>query len=719
MKRLYFALVFISIAVFASAQELKKLNLEEVIAGGKNYRNFIPEYKNISFRGNTDELVLNESDSIYLMAGYQEKTLLFCITEINKLLQEKGLRETKNLWNIQWLNMELFWLNNGNSIVVFNSVLKTIDYHIHFPDEAKNIDFNPKAQAIVYNYKHNLYVARRNQEPVLVAKGSDKGIVVGQSVHRNEFGINKGVFWAPSGKFLAFYRMDETMVTDYPLVNINTRVAEVKNIKYPMAGMDSHWVSLGVYDLENDNVVFMSTGEPREKYLTNIAWSGDEKNILIAELNRGQDNMKLNVYDSRSGEWIKQLFQEKSDTWVEPENPPLFIPDGKNGFTNRFIWQSERDGFNHLYLYDLDKGLHKQLTKGSWVVTKVLGFDANNKHLFFESTKDGGALNRNLYQVALRNGKITRITSGDGMHATRLSSSGAKAIDVFSNVDTPREISVIDIKERSTEILHRAKNPFDGYEMGNIVMDTLYSADGKTELYSRMILPPNFDATKKYPVVVYVYGGPHAQLVKNSWLGGARMWQVYMAQQGYIAFTMDNRGTPYRGCEFEKVIHRQLGEAEVADQMEGVKYLKSLPYVDADRIGVHGWSYGGFMTINLMQKYPGVFKVGVSGGPVTDWKYYEIMYGERYMDTPDENKEGYMGSNLNERTNDIQGRLLLIHGAMDPVVVWQHSLYFLQQCVKNRKQVDYFVYPGHEHNVLGPDRVHLMQKVTNYFNDFL
>ncbi len=715
MKRFCLFSALILMAICTPAQDLKKLGLEDVIAGGKNYRNFIPENKNIKFLGDSDALVLNELDSVYLMLEKNEKTLLFSLAEINLLLKNKGLSEIKSLWNIEWINSESFWLNNDHSIVVFNTTLKSIEYHIDFPEKAKNIDFNHKVQAMVYSNNYNLYVAQRNLLPKLVVEGSEKGIVLGEAVHRSEFGITKGVFWAPSGKLFAFYRMDETMVTDYPLVNINTRVAEVENIKYPMAGMKSHEVTLGVYDMAMGAVIYMNTGEPKEKYLTNISWSGDDENILIAELNRGQDNMKLNVYNSNTGERIKTLFEEKSDTWVEPENPALFIPDS---FT-RFIWQSERDGFNHLYMYDINKGLVKQLTKGNWVVTNVLGFDEKNKAVFFEGTKDGGALNRNLYQVALSNGKITRITEGKGVHNTVLSASGSKAIDVFSNLDTPREINVIDIQTQSAKRLYQSKNPFEGYEKGTIVMDTLLSADGKTELFSRMILPPNFDSGKKYPVVVYVYGGPHAQLVQNSWLGAARLWQIYMAQQGYIAFTMDNRGTPFRGCDFEKVIHRQLGEAEAADQMEGIKYLKALPYVDADRIGVHGWSYGGFMTINLMEKYPDVFKVGVAGGPVTDWKYYEIMYGERYMDLPEKNIQGYLNSNLNERTKEIQGRLLVIHGAIDPTVVWQHSLDFLEQCVKNRKQVDYFVYPRHEHNVLGPDRVHLMEKVTNYFKDFL
>jgi len=234
-----------------------------------------------------------------------------------------------------------------------------------------------------------------------------------------------------------------------------------------------------------------------------------------------------------------------------------------------------------------------------------------------------------------------------------------------------------------------------------------------------MILPPDFDATKKYPVIVYVYGGPHAQLVTNDWLGGASGWDFYMAQEGYIMFTLDNRGSANRGAAFENIIHRQLGVIESQDQMTGIEYLRSLGYADMDRIGVHGWSYGGFMTTTLMTDHADVFKVGVAGGPVINWELYEIMYGERYMDMPQENEEGYANNNLLNKVEKLTGRLMLIHGTADPVVVWQHSLNFVQKCVEKKVLVDYMVYPGHEHNVRGYDRIHLMRIVTRYFEDHL
>ncbi len=714
MKNLTLILVTLLLQVHGFAQTNKSLTLEDVISGGKNYRKFVPEYKNFKFRGNSDAVVLNEADSLFVINESKEKSFLLSLNEVNESFKNTDLKLLKSLWSIEWINESLFWINSGNAIIIYNSINKNVEYFISFPEDAKEVDFCYEASSIVFIKDYNLYIKTKDKEAKLIEKGTKEGVVLGQSVHRNEFGIHKGIFWSTKGKRVAFYRMDETMVTDYPLVNITSRVADVENTKYPMAGMKSHEVTVGVYDLIQEKVIYLKTGEPKEKYLTNVAWTPNEEGILIAELNRGQDHMKLNLYNANSGVFINELFEEKSETWVEPENPALFVKDSQ-----QFIWQSERDGYNHLYLYDLKKGLIKQITKGKWVVTAVKGFDKNGKFLFFESTRNRGVLNRNLYKVNLGNSKITKLTNEDGIHITQVSASGNKVIDMYSNVNTPRNIKLLNFKKRTSNNLHVAKDPFKDYSTGQIVMDTIKSADGETDLFARMILPPNFDPNKKYPVVIYVYGGPHAQLVKNSWLGGARMWQLYMAQKGYIAFTMDNRGTPDRGCKFEKVIHRNLGEAEVEDQMEGVRYLKSLPYVDASRIGVHGWSYGGYMTINLMEKYPDIFKVGVSGGPVTDWKYYEVMYGERYMDTPEENKEGYEITNLNLRTDQLKGRLLVIHGAIDPTVVWQHSLYFIEQCIKNKKQVDYFVYPRHKHNVRGGDRVHLMQKVTNYFEDFL
>ena len=578
---------------------------------------------------------------------------------------------------------------------------------------------NPKLEERVELKEGNLYVDGK-----LVAEGDGYNIVLGESVHRNEFGINGGLFWSPKANKLAFYRMDQSMVQDYPLVNTKAREAETKPIKYPMAGMKSHEVTVGVYDAASEKVVYLDTRRDttvheREMYLTNIAWSPDEKSIFIAKVNREQNHMWLEQYDATTGEFRKVLFEETNSRYVEPCEPMIFTPKG-----NQFLWFSMRDGYKHLYLYNIDGTLVKQLTKGEYEVEGFIQFDKNGLNAFIYANKDNLA-GRDAYRVTLSNGSMIRLTNGTGTHSVALNDKGNCYVDLFSSVNTPLQATwnMVNVSKgivkQTSQPLFTAENPLKDYAMPEVKLGTIKAADGKTDLYYRLITPPDMEKGKKYPTLVYVYGGPHSQLVTDSWLGGGNLYFMFLAQQGYVIFTVDNRGTDNRGFEFESCTHRHLGEIEMADQMEGVKFLKSLPYVDENRMGVEGWSFGGFMTITMKLAHPEVFKVGCAGGPVIDWKWYEIMYGERYMDTPQENPEGYENNCLLNKAEDLEGRLLVIHGAEDNTVVWQHSLEFIERCINNYKQVDYFVYPHHEHNVLGRERLHLYQKMFQYYEDFL
>ena len=578
---------------------------------------------------------------------------------------------------------------------------------------------NPKLEERVELKEGNLYVDGK-----LVAEGDGYNIVLGESVHRNEFGINGGLFWSPKANKLAFYRMDQSMVQDYPLVNTKAREAETKPIKYPMAGMKSHEVTVGVYDAASEKVVYLDTRRDttvheREMYLTNIAWSPDEKSIFIAKVNREQNHMWLEQYDATTGEFRKVLFEETNSRYVEPCEPMIFTPKG-----NQFLWFSMRDGYKHLYLYNIDGTLVKQLTKGEYEVEGFIQFDKNGLNAFIYANKDNLA-GRDAYRVTLSNGSMIRLTNGTGTHSVALNDKGNCYVDLFSSVNTPLQATwnMVNVSKgivkQTSQPLFTAENPLKDYAMPEVKLGTIKAADGKTDLYYRLITPPDMEKGKKYPTLVYVYGGPHSQLVTDSWLGGGNLYFMFLAQQGYVIFTVDNRGTDNRGFEFESCTHRHLGEIEMADQMEGVKFLKSLPYVDENRMGVEGWSFGGFMTITMKLAHPEVFKVGCAGGPVIDWKWYEIMYGERYMDTPQENPEGYENNCLLNKAKDLEGHLLVIHGCEDNTVVWQHSLEFIERCINNYKQVDYFVYPHHEHNVLGRERLHLYQKMFQYYEDFL
>ena len=390
-----------------------------------------------------------------------------------------------------------------------------------------------------------------------------------------------------------------------------------------------------------------------------------------------------------------------------------FLP----GSNKDFIWQSQRTGYNHLFWYNTDKGLVKQITKGDWLVNEILGFNEKKKEIYFSSTKET-PLEKHLYKVNWQTTKITRLDKDAGIHNGILSKDGTYLYDVFANASTPRIANIINTQTFQTKNILTAENPLKNFQRPEIQNITLKADDG-TPLYGKLILPTDFDKTKKYPVIVYLYNGPHLQLVTNNFPASGNLWYEYMAQRGYIVFTMDGRGSSNRGTQFEQAVFRNLGETEMKDQLKGVEYLKSLPFVNAEKMGIHGWSFGGFMTTSFMLKYPEVFKAGVAGGPVIDWTLYEIMYTERYMDTPKENPEGYAKANLLDKVQNLKGKLLMIHGAQDDVVVWQHSVKFLKSAVDKGVQLDYFVYPGHPHNVSGKDRVHLMQKVTDYFDLYL
>jgi len=693
------------------------LTLEDLIPGGKTYSKYRAEMP-ISLSWHGEDLTFVKGDTMYISPRKENDKPRPYLT-LDQLNMEMGLLDKERLQKMlytHWLNPQSndLLVRTYNRSYVYNVETRTINATFKVDKNFENFDFSPSHDYVAYTRENNLYIQDRIGKEFAITNDTNKAILSGQSVHRNEFGIQQGTFWSPKGSLLAFYRMDETMVTDYPLVNISTRIATLVNEKYPMVGMKSHHVTIGVYNPTNNSTIFLETGTPKDKYLTNIAWSPDEKYIYIAELNRGQDTCVLKSYDALTGKLIETLFTETHPKYVEPQVPILFL---KND-ASRFIWQSRRDGYNHLYLYDTKGKLIKQLTSGKWEIVSTIGFDAKGENLFYVSTETS-PIEKHVYKLNLKSGKREQITKEEGVHDAFLSASGKYIADVYTSQYNPGKVATIETKSKKETIWHTAKDPYRNKQLPEITIGTLKADDNTTDLYYRIVKPLNFDPLKKYPVIIYVYGGPHLQLIENRWMTGARGWDIFMAEKGYIVFTLDNRGTPNRGFDFENITHRQLGIIETQDQMTGVEYLKSLPYVDFDRIGVHGWSYGGFMTLNLMLRHPETFKVGVAGGPVTDWKYYEIMYGERYMDSPQENPEGYKKTNMVERAGDLKGRLMLIHGDEDPTVVMQHSMQFLKSAIKKGTHPDFFVYPGQGHNMVGRDRIHLHEHITRYFDDFL
>lgn len=732
MKKINVGIIFLLIvmtfpvATKAQAQALKTFTLEDLNFGGKNYHNMIAPNQWYTWWG--DKLIRQDADICHIVDSKtgREHTL-FTLDELNTALSlsvDTATTRFHSLFDVAfpYADKSLALVQNSRWRVLYDFNSKKISWMQPSKGEL-HADFCATSRATAFVRDAQLCVTFDGQTRQLTTDGS-RDIVYGQSVHRDEFGISGGTFWSPDGMKLAFYRMDQSMVTDYPLVDIpdpdwvpdsGSRMATLAPEKYPMAGETSHKVTVGVYDLKTQAIVYLKAGDPTDRYFTNIAWSPDSKTIYMFELNRDQNDCRLTNYDAGSGEKLREVYRETDDKYVEPLRPIQFLPwdDGK------FVLQSQKDGYNHLYLFDVDGHQLRQVTSGAWVVERVLGFDKRHHAVVIESN-EVNPIQKNIFVVSIDTGKRALMDdNGAGWHDGQLSGSGQLIVDKYQTPTTPRNITLVNTVNGRRLRLFTAVNPWEGYEVPEYSCGTLKAADGVTDLYWRMVKPPHFDPAKKYPTIVYVYGGPHAHNVDARWHWGSRSWETYMAQNGYLLFILDNRGSENRGKAFEQVTFRHLGDEEMRDQMEGVKYLKSLPYVDADRLGVHGWSFGGFMTTNLMTTYPDVFKVGVAGGPVIDWKWYEVMYGERYMDTPQTNPDGYAGSSLIHKAKNLKGKLQIIIGLNDPVVVPQHAFSFLKQCIHDGTQPDFFVYPGEPHNMRGHQSVHLHERISQYFFDYL
>jgi len=703
-------LLLFSVLLINSYAQEKQLDLKMAVSG------YDAENKALLYPSRLSTLRWIPNTYSYSHLADRSKLLLVVKDKITdtiaaeEVAKASGL-ELKIIPFLEWKNEHTFIFQHGSTYYEYDIKSKNANKLLSYKEGAENQDFNSNTNLCAITVKQNLYVASPADKMGVVTHLPNKEVVAGQAIARFEFGISKGTFWSSGGKKLAFYQKDESRVHDYPLLDMTKTPGELESIKYPMAGQESELAKVGIFEVGSGKLSYLKTeasGLDKEHYLTNLAWDPNDIHIYIAEVNRDQNHMMLNKYDASTGELVATLFEEKHDKYVEPENPPAFIPNRPD----EFLWFSERDGFMNLYHYNISGKLLGKVTNVKWVVKKIVGFSNDGKEVIVEGTGEDPRENH-AFAFNIKTGNMRKLTQSPGTHRLQLSSDGKKLLDSYSSITVPRNVDIVDVKTSKATQIYSAADPLIDYKHGITEFLKLTSVDG-SDLHGRIIKPANFNKKKKYPVLVYVYGGPHAQLVTNSWMAGSSMWMSWMAEQGYLVFTLDGRGSANRGFEFESGIHRQLGKLEMEDQMIGVDYLRSLTYVDQDRMAIHGWSFGGYMTTSLMLKQPGTFKCGVAGGPVIDWKWYEVMYGERYMDRPEQNKEGYDETSLLDKVSNLEDALLMIHGTVDDVVVMQHNLAFVKACVDEGVQVDFFPYPNHKHNVRGKDRAHLMTKVLNY-----
>ena len=702
----------------------KTFTLEDLNYGGTNFYNMRVQTRYTNWWG--DELIKGDVEACYLVNKQTGKEqVLFELKDVNALLDGDKSHQVHHLMSctFPYSNKTLAYIVTGKQHLLYNWAKKKIEW-IQNKETTDVQSWNAQSLSTAYILNNNLFVSDKKGNKTQLTTDGSSDIVYGKAVHRDEFGIYKGLFWSNDGEQLAFYRMDQSMVETYPQVNVFTPIATLEPEKYPMAGRTSHKVTVGIYNASTGKTIYLAVGDPTNRYFTNIQWSPDNKILYLIELNRKQTKMQLDAYDVATGKKIKTLYTEESNKYVHPVTPITFLPWNKN----QFILQSEKDGYNHLYLFNTNGELQRQITSGKWVVLDLMGFNSSKKCAYILST-ECNPIQNNIFAVDIASGKRTLLDNGKGCHANTygennkhrlaVSESGKWIIDNYSEPQVPRNINIINTENKKTLTWFTAPNPWKGYTIPEFTSGSIKAADNQTDLYYRMVKPTNFDPNKKYPTIIYVYGGPGVRNVEARWNYSSRGWETYMAQKGYLLFILDNRGSSDRGLEFEQATFHKLGVEEMKDQMKGVDFLTSLPYVDKNRIGVHGWSFGGFMTTNLITTYPEVFKVGVAGGPVINWEWYEVMYGERYMGTPQDNKEGYNNSNLLNKAKNLKGKLQIITGMNDPVVVPQHAENFLKSCIDAGTQPDFFIYPGEGHNMRGHSSVHLHERITQYFEDYL
>lgn len=720
MKIFKTLLLFFLASTTMTAQTKKSFTLDDLMWGGRNYWNIQPRALYTSWWG--DRLIRLGAEEVALISdekGHrQEAEVLFTSSDVAPLVDDGTQGHGLNLYyaTFPYAEQTVALLQTSKSRFLYNWKERCIEWSQTLEAGSSNNEFCTVSRSEAYTKDWNLFLRTADDHVHQISTDGSREIPYGTSVHRDEFGIHKGTFFSPSGNLLAFYRMDQSMVTDYPLVDIDHRVAEAAPEKYPMAGMTSHKVTVGIFNPANDKTTWLQAGDPTDRYFTNISWSPDEKTIYMIELPRSQKKAELVAYDVATGRRLGVLYTEEHEKYVHPTHSLTFLPWDET----KFIYQSERDGYNHLYLFDTTKGELRQLTEGNFVVLDLAGFNIRSKSVIIKST-ESSPIRNNFYSVDIESGKRTLLDNGVGVHDATLSAGGKFLFDRWSSPQTFREFTLRSVEKPKVapSILQADTDPWKGYAVPEISSGILKAADGITDLYYRMVKPVDFDPAKKYPAVVYVYGGPGLRNVEEAWNYRARPWEIYMAQKGYLLFILDNRGSCDRGFAFESCTYGHLGVEEMKDQLVGVNYLKSLPFVDAERLGVHGWSFGGFMTTSLMTTYPDVFKVGVAGGPVIDWKYYEVMYGERYMSTPQDNPEGYEETSLLNKAKNLKGRLQIIFGYNDPTCVPQHTLSFMRACIDADTQPDLFTYPSQGHNMSGHDMVHLHERITRYFEDYL
>ena len=579
--------------------------------------------------------------------------------------------------------------------------------------------FSPDASKVAFVKQNNIFIKdiSNKTELQVTFDGEINKIINGATdwVYEEEFAFDNGMQWNTSGNKIAYYRFNEEKVPEFSMDLFTDLYPSQSQFKYPKAGETNSTVELFIYDLNSKKTTKANINVEEEFYIPRIKWTLDENVLSVQRMNRHQNQLDFILVDAKDSS-SQTIFTENDAAYIDVTDNLTFLNDGKY-----FIWTSEKSGYNHIYLYNLKGKQVRQITKGNYDVTDFYGIDESNNTVYFASS-ERSPMPRDIYAVQLNGKNKKTLTNKIGTNSATFSTNYKYFINQYSNANSPYYFSLFDAKGNEVRMLKDNSNlnnslaeyPFSQKEFFN------FKTSESIDLNGWMMKPYNFDETKQYPVFMYLYGGPGSQQVTDSWGGSNFLWYQMLTQQGYIVACVDNRGTGARGSEFKKCTYQQLGKLETEDQIEANRYLANLPYVDGSRIGIFGWSYGGYMSSLCLLKGADEFKMAIAVAPVTNWRYYDSIYTERYMRTPQENASGYDDNSPINHVEKLKGKYLLVHGSADDNVHYQNTMEMTNALVNANKQFDLFIYPNKNHGIYGGyTRLHLFTKMTNFIKENL
>ncbi|MCB0636155.1 MAG: S9 family peptidase [Lewinella sp.] len=580
--------------------------------------------------------------------------------------------------------------------------------------------FSPAGDKVAFVYQNNVYYQNlaTGEIRAVTTDGEINAIINGAAdwVYEEEFGEDRGLFWSPDGQRLAFYRFDEREVPEFTLTNYHDDLyPEYVTFKYPKVGAENSDVSIHIYDLASETTREVMATDENWEYVPRIKWTNNPDQLCVFRMNRHQSELELRLVDATTGDQ-RTLLHESNEAYIDIHDNLTFLANGE-----QFIWTSEQDGWNHVYLYGMDGQLDEQLTSGEWEVSNFYGFDEDRGLIYFQAAKEHPT-QREVYSLDIKSGALRTLSTDAGWTRAQFSSTFAYYTLTYSNINTPATYTVFDRSGNKIRVIEdnaalRQLQATYGVQPAEFFS---FTTDADVELNGYMIKPANFDERRRYPVLMFVYGGPGSQDAIDSWRGQNYWWFQMLAQQGYLIACVDNRGTAGRGEEFKKMTYLQLGKYETEDQIAAAVYLGDLPYVDARRIGIFGWSYGGYMSSLCILKGNNVFKAAIAVAPVTNWKWYDSIYTERYMRTTEENEEGYRDNSPVYFADRLRGNYLLVHGMGDDNVHFQHTAEMANALISANKQYDTYFYPNRNHGIYGGyTRLHLYTRMTNFLNEKL